>query len=184
MSETDVLLNDPGYRRRWLLTKALEENFSLAQALQLAQAAEEFLMGVAPHTTASDWMRQPEAMAAGEENDEIVTTAGAFDAFSSVVSIGDVVRYLEQRGETVLPETGGKFLVDGCFSENAEGLLARANRLRTRQGLPLFALLPGADITKAGERDKPAATEKVVVKRPPSAREREEWARQAIALPA
>jgi hypothetical protein len=183
MNDTDVLLNDPGYRRRWLLAKALEENVSLAQALQLAQAAEEFLIGTASSITASDWIRQSEATAPSDETNEITTTPGAFDALSSVVSIDDLVRYLEQRGEIVVRETSGKFLVDGCFSENAEELLARANRMRTQQGLPRFALLSGVEIGKASERDRPALTGKAAPKRPPSARERAEWGRQVIALP-
>ena len=183
MNDTDVLLNDPGYRRRWLLAKALEENVSLAQALQLAQAAEEFLIGSASSITAADWMRQSEATPPSDENNEITTTPGAFDALSSVVSIDDVVRYLEQRGEIVVRETGGKFLVDGCFSENVEQLLGRANRIRTQQGLPRFALLSDVDIGKASERDRSASTEKAAPKRPPSARERAEWGRQVIALP-
>jgi len=183
MNDTDVLLNDPGYRRRWLLAKALEENVSLAQALQLAQAAEEFLIGSASSITAADWMRQSEATPPSDENNEITTTPGAFDALSSVVSIDDVVRYLEQRGEIVVRETGGKFLVDGCFSENVEQLLGRANRIRTQQGLPRFALLSDVHIGKASERDRSASTEKAAPKRPPSARERAEWGRQVIALP-
>jgi hypothetical protein len=182
MKDTDVLLNDIGYRRRWLLAKALEGNVTLAQALQLAQAAEEFLIGPASSITASDWMCQSVVTPPSDENNEIATPPGAFDELSSVVSIDDVVRYLEQRGEIVVRETPGKFLVDGCFSENVEQLLARANRIRTQQVLPHFALLSDADIGKAGERDRSAPTGKAAPKRPPSARERAEWGRQVIAL--
>jgi hypothetical protein len=179
---TDVLLNDIGYRRRWLLAKALEEHLTLAQALQLAQAAEEFLIGSASSIAASDWIRQSEVTPSSDEDNEIVTRPGAFDALSSVVSIDDVVRYLEQRGETVVRETRGKFLVDGCFSENVEQLLARANRIRTQQGLPHFALLSDVDIGNADERDPSDPAGKAAPKRPPSARERAEWGRQVIAL--
>src|SRR6185312_12460303 len=98
MNDTHVLLNDPSYRRHWLLTKALEENVPLAKALQLAQAAEEFLLGTASRTAASDWLHQSEAVPS-HENKEITTTPGAFDTLSSLVSIEDLVRYLGQSGE-------------------------------------------------------------------------------------
>ena len=184
MNDTHVLLNDPSCRRHWLLTKALEENVPLAKALQLAQAAEEFLMGTASRTTASDWMRQSEAASPSHENKEITTTPGAFDTLSSLVSIDDLVRYLGQSGENIVPETGGRFLVGGCFSENTEELLARANRVRTQQGLPRFVLLPSVNSDKAAKLDKSASEGKAALARPPSARERAEWARQVMALPA
>jgi hypothetical protein len=183
MSDTDVLLKDPIYRRRWLLMKALEENVSLAQALQLAQAAEEFLIDTTSGITSSDWIHPSDAMPAHDLSNEITSaTTDAFDAHSSVVSIDDVVRFLEQHGESV-PDTDGKFLTDGRLNDAAEQLLARANRVRMQQGLPRFALLPGAEIGAVGERDKSAPTGRVAPKRPLSARERAEWARQVIELP-
>lgn len=192
MSDAGQLLNDPGYRRRWLLSKALEGDIPLDKALELAQAAEEFLMGTASRASAADWLSQlaapPPAHDPGEDRKEdpkeIVTGPGAFDGLSSIVTLDDVVRYLKDSGETVVPETGDKFLVNGCSTENVDGLLERANRKRTRERLPRFALLPRPSTDKAVVREKPAMTEKVTVKRPPSARERAEWARQALALSA
>jgi hypothetical protein len=182
MSDANILLNDPGYRRRWLLTKALEENVPLAKALQLAQAAEEFLMGTASRITTSDWVGQSEASRPSDETREITPIPGAFDAFSSVVSIDELVRYLEQSGQVVVRETSGKFLVDGCGGENTEELLARANRIRAQEGLPCFALLSDVNTSKAGERGKSLLAGKAAPKRPPSSRERAEWARQVIGL--
>jgi hypothetical protein len=184
MSEADVLLNDPGYRRRWLLSKALEGGIPLDKALQLAQAAEEFIMGAASRATAADWLSQLAATQPIEERKETVTGAGAFDGLSSIVTIDDVVRYLKDSGETIVPETGDKFLVNGCSTENVDGLLDRANRKRTRERLPRFALLQRPSTDKTVARDKSATAEKAIVKRPPSARERAEWARQAVVLPA
>lgn len=180
MSDTNVLLHDPDYRRCWLLIKALEETVSLGQALQLAQAAEEFLTGTVPHVVALDWIHQSKAMSQGDVDNEITAAPGAFDALSSVASIDDIVRYLRQYGENV-PENDGKF--DDRISENAGELLARANRLRTQQGLPHFTLLPSVDIVKIDDRGKLAPAGKVASKRPPSARERAEWARQVVELP-
>lgn len=187
MNDNDVLLNDPGYRRGWLLSKALEGNIPLSKALQLAQAAEEFLTGTASRTTTSDWLSQLQVARPRDEGsdarDEIAATSGAFDGLSSLVTLDDVVRYLRDNGETVVPETGDKFLVNGCSSENTGELLDRANRMRTREKLPRFALLPRLNTDKTVTRDKSPAVGKATVKRPPSARERAEWVRQALAFP-
>jgi hypothetical protein len=182
MQDTNLLLNNPGYRRRWLLTKALEENVPLSTALKLARAAEEFLMGAASRITAADLTEEGKATRTSDDR-EIAAAIGAVDALSSVVSIDELVSYLEKGGETVAPQSGGKFLVDGRSNENAEGLLARANRLRAKQGLPRFALIPSNDTGPTGEREKSGPPQKLVVKRPPSARERALWARQVVALP-
>jgi hypothetical protein len=184
MNDTNILLNGPGDRRRWLLTKALEENIPLAKALQLAQAAEEFLTGSASGITASDWGSHLEVAPSGGEYKEITVRPGGFDALSSIVSLDDLLRYLRQSGENVVPETGGKFLVGGCFTESAEELLVRANRKRREQGLPNFVLLSDANAGKAAEREKSAVVAKPGPKRPPSAAERAEWARRALDLPA
>ena len=45
----DQLMLDPAYRRRWLLTKAMEIA-PLGEALALAQAAEDFISGTAART--------------------------------------------------------------------------------------------------------------------------------------
>jgi len=188
MSDAGLLLNDPGYRRRWLLSKALEGGAPLDKALELAQAAEEFLMGTASRTTAADWLSQLAATQPSDDHSgdrkEIVPGPGAFDGLSSIVTIDDVVRYLRDSGETVVLETGDKFLINGCSTENVDGLLERANRKRTREKLPRFALLPRPSTDKTVVRQKSASAEKATVKRPPSARERAEWARQAVALSA
>jgi hypothetical protein len=227
MDDTDLLLNDAGYRRRWLLSKALEGDIPLAKALQLAQAAEEFLMGIPSRAIASDWLSQLEVPRSSDRpNDDlkeiatmlgaldglssvatipgaldalssvapkagaldgfssVATKPGALDGLSSVVTMDDVVRYIRNGGETVVLETGGKFLINGCSTENAEGLLARANRMRTRERLPRFELLPGPNTDKAVTRHKSATPGTAAVRRPPSARERAEWARQALVLPA
>jgi hypothetical protein len=187
MSDMDALLNDSGYRRRWLLTKALEEGVPLADALRLAQAAEKFLTGLESEIALPDWVNRPEAARQRDQQQEITTTPNAIeasDALSSVVSIDEVVRYLGQSGEVVVPEAGDKFLVGGCFTESIEQLLIRANRIRTQQRLPPFACLPHVDSDNAVDRVKPGLTEKMALRRPPSARERAEWAQQVMALPA
>jgi hypothetical protein len=102
------------------------------------------------------------------KNDQPLIMAEALAGLNSLASIDDLIRYLRQSGEVFAQD------------ETADELLVRDNLKRIEQGLPPFALLPTSP-TKAVRQDKP---EKVTLPRPPSARDRAEWARSAVALPA
>jgi hypothetical protein len=174
---------DPARRRRWLLTKALEIA-PLTKALALAREAEDFLSGTAGGDTNRTFFSpartlgaEPEAERAELESlsASTITTAPpmvtteALVGLSSLVSIDEVIVYLRQAGDNFAED------------QSADELLALANLKRTEQRLPTFVLLPGVTKT-AAVRDKPARTEKVPPPRPPSARERAEWARRVIAV--
>jgi len=179
----DALTLAPVERRRWLLAKALE-HASLAEALSLVQAAEDFLSGnpqeaidrSGPAPTASFTpqsgtleatpLRTPTTFEMGNQSHE------ALEGFTSLVSIDDVIRYLRQCDADVVSDT-----------DHADALLARANYKRRSQGLPSFVLLP-ASSTQATRPATPARAKEVAPPRPPTARERAEWARRAVALAA
>ena len=176
-STLDLHLLEPADRRRWLLNKALE-TASLPEALSLAQAAEAFLSGKASGTldplpkvtpvVVSNL--KPGAIGRTPITPE-VRNPEALEGLSSLVSMDDVVRYLQQCGEGTVSET-----------ENANELLARANCNRASQGLPPFALLPA--VSTQASPHKPDQPKKVAPPRLPNARERAEWARRVAALPA
>jgi hypothetical protein len=184
-SMLDLSMLDPAGRRHWLLTKALE-HASLGEALSLAQAAEDFLAGKAQGT--ADRLPKQTPTAAfepkpGVSEETLLQTSTipavwndklseAVEGLSSLVSMDDVVRYLRQCDEEVALE-----------ADNADELLARANHKRRSQGLPLFELLPVAP-AQAARQDKPGRAERIAPPRPLSARERAEWARRVVALPA
>jgi hypothetical protein len=187
----EQLMLDPASRRRWLLRKALE-TAPLGEALALAQAAEGFISGMVVRTsdrTSSEVMKAPAVgTGAGLEgeaiqlmslnavtvsndqppfkNDQPLTTTEALEGLSSLVSLDDVIRYLQEGG-------------DLAGDESADNLLSRANLRRLEQRLPPFALLPTPSI-EAIRQDKP----KKVLPRPTSARARAEWARSVVALSA
>jgi hypothetical protein len=50
----------------------------------------------------------------------------------------EIVRYLRQRDDVVVPDGANAFLVNGRFRLNFDEILARANKMRERQGKPLF----------------------------------------------
>jgi hypothetical protein len=163
-SVLDLSMMDPRSRRRWLFTTALE-NAPLAEALSLAQAAEHFLSDESQETA----HRMPEQTpaAAFELKPE------ALEGLCSLVPMDAVIQYLRQCDEDVGSET-----------DNTDELLARANRKRTSQGLLSFALLPVSP-TQTTRSDKPPhQAKKAAPPRPPTARERAEWARRVVALPA
>jgi hypothetical protein len=58
--------------------------------------------------------------------------------------IEDIVRYLRQQDDIVVAQENGEFLVNGRFRMPFEDLVARANRIRRRQGKPAFEL-PGGE---------------------------------------
>lgn len=174
---------DPARRRRWLLTKALEIA-PLTGALALAREAEDFLSGLSAGDTNRTFpsptrtsRAEPEAERAEQKSVSALAithaqpmlTTEALVGLSSLVSIDDVIVYLQQAGDVLAED------------QSADELLARANLKRTEQRLPTFVLLPGVTKT-AAIREKPARTEKVTAPRPPSARERAEWARRVIAV--
>lgn len=179
----DQLMLDPARRRRWLLTKALEIA-PLTGALALAREAEDFLSGLSADDTNRTFPSptrtsgaEPEAERAEQKSvsalaithAQPMVTSEALVGLSSLVSIDDVIVYLQQAGDVLAED------------QSADELLARANLKRTEQRLPTFVLLPGVTKT-AAIREKPARTEKVTAPRPPSARERAEWARRVIAV--
>ena len=58
--------------------------------------------------------------------------------------IEDIVRYLRQQDDVVVPQENGEFLVNNRFLMPFEDLVALANRIRRRQGKPAFEL-PGGE---------------------------------------
>ncbi len=55
-------------------------------------------------------------------------------------SLDDVVRYLRQQDDVVVPQGSGEFLVNARFRLQVPELVAKANRMRVRQGKPEFAV--------------------------------------------
>jgi hypothetical protein len=50
----------------------------------------------------------------------------------------EIIRYLRQQDDVVVPERNDTFLVNGRFHLRLDELAARANRMRRRQNKPLF----------------------------------------------
>jgi DNA-binding Xre family transcriptional regulator len=55
-------------------------------------------------------------------------------------SVDDIVRFVRQQDDVVVPHGKGEFLVNGRFSLTLPELVDRANRIRFRQGKPKFSL--------------------------------------------
>ena len=147
--EIDDLFDDPVSRRWWLLNRALE-SAPLAEALQWARAVEDFLRGHSDEgISAANGRRPPDrrdASAAAPVGSigSAGQTAGFVsftDEFAVLASADDVVRFLSQRGNTVVRE-GEAYRVDGKVREDIDQLTERANRIRAHSALPLFQLMP------------------------------------------
>jgi hypothetical protein len=71
-------------------------------------------------------------MAEAEQNDAMLP-----------VSSEEIVRYLRQQDDVVVPQENGEFLVNARFCMSLADLVGRANRIRERQGKPKFDLPSG-----------------------------------------
>jgi len=69
-------------------------------------------------------------------------------------SIDDIVRFVRQQDDVVVPHGKGEFLVNGRFSLNLAELADRANRIRLRQGKPTFSL---GDVEPIASKEMPVA---------------------------
>jgi hypothetical protein len=58
-------------------------------------------------------------------------------------SIDEIVRYLRQQDDVVVPEADGEFVINGRFRLGLAELVSRANRMRARQGKPEFKSVNG-----------------------------------------
>ena len=55
-----------------------------------------------------------------------------------ITSVQEVIRYLRQQDDVVVPQEDGHYLVNGRFRMGPDELVDRANRMRSRQGKPEF----------------------------------------------
>jgi len=58
----------------------------------------------------------------------------------------DIVRYLRQQDDVVVPDGESAFLVNGRFRLGLSELVQRANKMRLRQGKAEFRLSPEAPV--------------------------------------
>ena len=64
-------------------------------------------------------------------------------------SVEDIVRYLRQQDDVVVLQEDGSYLINGRFRMPVAELIVRANRMRSRQGQPVFEL-PGRTPARRG----------------------------------
>jgi hypothetical protein len=185
-------------RRRWFLLCKAMETLPLDRALDLARAADEFLLGAprarsdAPVDTPADQTAPNEAthrrracgptnialgaaqrdellglLVGGGKNAELAARFGltsrqiqgvrmgsareiakrrqeraqqdnAGTALSITASCDEIIRFLRQQDDVVVPQPEGNFLVNGRFRLSVTELVERANRMRQRQGKPPY----------------------------------------------
>jgi hypothetical protein len=162
----------------------------MSEALAFAEAAEAFITGTmeqslevtpAPPFEIPPKPEKPQQKTGptlAAQNNRPLVTIEVLAGLTSLVSIEDVILYLQQGGGVAPAETG-----------SADELLARANLKRAEQGLPPFTLLPASPSQTAqqGMADRAknvTALRPPAAPRPPNARERAELARHVIAMQA
>jgi hypothetical protein len=87
-----------------------------------------------------------------QRRDQLGKGPARVEPTSLTVSVEEVIRYLRQQDDVVVQQENGQFLVNGRFNLSLVDLLARANRMRSRQRKPTFELsggMPGAEKTSS-----------------------------------
>ena len=109
----------------------------LAQGARNAELASEFgLSKQQVQGIRMGWARQiAKRRDIAEEQEE-----GSQPTPTVSASVDEIVRYLRQQDDVVVPQEGGAFLVNARFRLPLDKLVSRANRMRTRQGKPEFRL--------------------------------------------
>jgi hypothetical protein len=80
------------------------------------------------------------ARAINKRREERENEQSAMRSHTVAASVDDVVRYLRQQDDVVVPHKSGEFLVNARFRLPLADLVSRANRMRARQGKPGFDL--------------------------------------------
>ena len=91
------------------------------------------------HEDLSDTSQTEEA---GSEPECSEQQAAKISGLAVLTGMDDIVRYLRQQDDVVVSVGTASYLVNGRFELNPEELLARANKIRERQGKPMFQRLP------------------------------------------
>ena len=104
----------------------------LAAGMKNADIAEEF--GISP--------QQVQGVRIGSAREIAVRRQRSHNAptpeITSTASVQEVIRYLRQQDDVVVPQEDGHYLVNGRFRMGPDELVDRANRMRSRQGKPEF----------------------------------------------
>ena len=85
--------------------------------------------------------------------DQLAKGSARIEPTSLPASVEEIVRYLRQQDEVVVQQPNGGFLLNGRFNLTLADLLARANRMRSRQNKPSFESLGGMPV---GEKNSSA----------------------------
>lgn len=109
----------------------------LAKGARNAELATEF--GLSPRQVQG--VRMGSAREIAERRNRLPDTASSASGLSQERAVPeDIVRFLRQQDDIVVPQADGDFLVNGRFRLALPELVSRANKMRHRQGKPEFRL--------------------------------------------
>jgi len=112
-----------------------------AEGARNVELATEF--GLSPKQTQG--IRMGCAREIAKRRDQLCKTMAESEQHDAMapVSVDEIVRYLRQQDDVVVPQENGEFLVNARFHMSLADLVGRANRIRERQGKPKFDLPSG-----------------------------------------
>jgi hypothetical protein len=105
----------------------------LAAGTKNADIAEEF--GLSPQQVQGVRIGSTREIAARRQRGQNAPSPET----TPITSVQEVIRYLRQQDDVVVPQEDGNYLVNGRFRLGPDELVNRANRMRNRQGKPEFS---------------------------------------------
>jgi hypothetical protein len=108
----------------------------LAQGAKNAELAAEF--GVSSKQVQG--LRISCACEIARRRDQFEKKPAQLDPTSVATSAEEIIRYLRQQDDIVVPQEDGSYLINGRFRMSLAELSARANRMRRRQRKPAFEM--------------------------------------------
>lgn len=142
-------------------SRAPDQDFQPVAMLPIVASGDDRAEQAAGHTSATDHIAgtaKNSSAAASDKREDISDTSDTEEVGSEaecseqqaakasglavLTGMDDIVRYLRQQDDVVVSVGTASYLVNGRFELNPEELLARANKIRERQGKPLFQRLP------------------------------------------
>src|SRR5205823_6682263 len=100
----------------------------LAQDAKNTELAAEF--GVSPKQVQG--LRIGCAREIAQRRDQLARERAQLEPTSLATSVEEIIRYLRQQDDVVVPQEDGSYLINGRFRMSLAELSARANRMRRR----------------------------------------------------
>jgi hypothetical protein len=139
---TSAVSPEPTSARRSNLTLSVEQREQLLQRLAMGAKNADLTHQFGLSMQQVQGVRMGSAREIAARRERLRHGKPVSDEPRNIAPIAeDIVRYLRQQDDVVVPQGNGEFVVNGRFHLPISELVTRANKMRRRQGKPEFGLV-------------------------------------------